>query len=99
VLIVQHETKEVSNRIEVNPKGVTGLVLVLDGSNRQNVGLALIEVVDEEVEMQLLGNWTLGPCGRDEGTDLLETERGPAVVEQGNPGHVSGIEVAEWFDF
>jgi len=93
----------VAHRVEVHAKGVTGLIRtglerVLGGPLFEDVALALVKVIDDEVEMQLLGYGTLGPGWRDVVLDALERECGHTFVQETHPLDLAGILVIQRFN-
>ncbi len=87
-----------AHRIEEDSKGGSGLVVSFGRTQGQRVGFARVEVRDAEVEVQLLRYRPFGPSGRDVGRDLLEPQRRVTLVNEFDPVHVLGREVAEWLD-
>ena len=61
-----------SGRIEEDSKGCTGLVLVFARAELERTCLAGIEVVDNQVEMHLLGQILPRPRGRRVGLDAMK---------------------------
>jgi hypothetical protein len=45
--------------IEVNPEGSSRLHGVFRSPKREHVFFAGVEIIDEKVQVQLLGNWTV----------------------------------------
>jgi hypothetical protein len=69
---VQAETEGVPRRVEEHPEGRTGLVLMLSRAKAEHRRLGGVEVVDDHVEMHLLGHLLGRPARRGVGLDLLE---------------------------
>ncbi len=87
-----------THRVEVHAKGIARLELVPGRSLFENVALSLVEVVDEKVEVQLLGHGPLGPGRRDVVLDSLKGERRHTLVEQAHPLDLTGGLVVEGLD-
>ena len=84
--------------IEIDAKRGSRLVLVLGSAHLQCVLFASIEIGDEKVQVQLLGDCAGGPCRRDVVRNLLEGDRRVLTVVEFNPLDLFGFEVAEGFD-
>src|SRR5690242_7391800 len=69
---VQAQAEGVPRRVEEHPEGRAGLVLVLSGTEIEYRRLSGIEVVDDHVEMHLLGHLLTRPSWRDIALHLLE---------------------------
>src|SRR5580704_14045145 len=69
---VQAEAEGVPRRVEEHPEGGTGLVLVPGRAEAGHRRLGDVEVVDDDVEMHLLGYLLSRPPGRGIGLHLLE---------------------------
>ena len=81
--------------VKVDPKSGARLKLRLRRAEAQCERFAVVEIVDEKVEMQTLGLFALGPRRRSDGCNFLEPDGRVAVVEQFDPGHFLGRKVAE----
>ena len=97
-VVGEHQTEGMSNGIEVDPEGGPRLVLVFPRADRERAGFAVVEIGYEEVEVELLGNRTRRPRGRDVVRHLLERDRWMRAVVQLDPLDVFGFDVAEGFD-
>lgn len=54
-MTLEDETERMPGRVQEYPKFFTWLKLGLAGTERQHLALSLIEVVDREVDVRLLG--------------------------------------------
>lgn len=74
----QAETERVTRGVAEHPEGrlwlVIGLMIGLGGAELEDRGFAVIEVVDDDVDVHLLRNVLPGPPGRRVGIDRLERE-------------------------
>src|SRR6476661_9812727 len=74
VCSVGAEAERVSRRVEEDPEGRAGLVLVPGRAERQYLDLRLVEVVHRDVEVHLLRHLLGRPAWRGVGLDLLEAD-------------------------
>jgi hypothetical protein len=67
------------------------------GTYRERVLFTGVEVIDEEIQMELLGDWPLGPRRSDVTIDLLKRKCRMGSVVEFDPLHVVGSEITEGF--
>jgi hypothetical protein len=93
--------------VEEDPERVAGLVLVLHGAQGDDSSFTLVEVIDVDVEVHLLGRALPGPLRSPIPLDTLERDRrslvgmldvGPAavVVDVDRPVEEGTVEAGEF---
>jgi hypothetical protein len=87
-----------ADRVEVDPERLTRLDGALGGTKGEEVTLSLVEVVNQEVHVQLLGDDAIRPGRGDVVVDLLEGNGGVTAVKELDPRHLLRGEVAERLD-
>jgi len=85
--------------IKEDSKRRTRLKIRFNCPQGERVRFGGVEVRDRKIHMQLLRYRPFGPRGCDERLDFLEPERRLSFIEQLDPHHVFGREVAQRFNF
>src|SRR5665213_4596308 len=93
-----YQAKWVATWIEKDSKIAPRLELGFRCSERERVRFSFVEIVNEKVEMQTLGLWSLGPRHGCDVRDFLKADGWMTVVEQFDPRHFFWRKIAERFD-